>query len=252
MTDTQTLNLRPPVWALLGAVVIAGLFFVYGKSMENKDRTPATINVSGDGRVFATPDIAEMSFGVQTGRRASAKEAIDALKRSMDAVYAAVKEAGVPEKDIQNQQFSLSPEYSWTNNRQTIIGYAGSQMLRVKVRDLDKVSGVLAAATEAGANQAGDVQFTIDDPQKLRDQARDEAIEEAQENAKALAKQLGVSLGELKGFSEGGGYTPPMPYYGRMGGGTAVAEDAAMNQSVPLPAGEQEITVQVNLTYEVD
>ena len=193
------------------------------------------------------PDIASLSFGVTTGRRVSAKDAMTVLSRQMNAVFDAVKKEGIEQKDFTTEQFSLSPVYDWSNNRQTIIGYEASQSLRVKVRDLDKVPDVLSAATNAGANQAGSVNFTIDDPEKAQAEAREEAIENAKEKAQVLARQLGLHLGRITSFNEnGGGYNPPMPMYSRA---ENMAADGA--QALPMPSGEQDVNVTVSITYEL-
>lgn len=255
MADQHDITLHPPVWALIAAVVIGGAFYIGGKNIEADSSDPAqhgSITVSGDGRVFTPPDIAELSLGVQTGRQATAGVAMERLKTSMDKVIAAVKAAGVEEKDISTQSFYLNPAYDWNNGQQIARGYEASQSLSIKVRDLDKVSEILGAATNAGANQAGNVNFTVDNPEEKRAEARAEAIEEAKEKARELAGQLGVSLGEITGFNENyGGYTPPI-YYSReaygIGGG---ADMAVENKAVQLPTGEQEINVSVSITYEI-
>lgn len=246
--DTQTLLLRPPVWALLLAVLIGGGFYLGGKTIEAQDHTLTTISVSGEGKVTAPPDIAELVFGVQTGRQDSAKTAMQLLTQNMTKVIDAVKASGVAEKDIATEQFSLNPEYDWTDGKQVSRGFQAMETLRVKVRDLDKVSDVLGSATNAGANQAGSVSFTMDDPEVLRAQAREKAIAQAQGKALKLAGDLGLRLGKIKGFSEGG-VTPPMPLYrsemavsADMGGG---------GTGVPLPSGQQDVTAQVTITYEL-
>lgn len=246
MADNDTL--RPPAWALLLAVVIGGGFYLGGVVLETEDRVPATIVVSGEGKVTAVPDIAELSFGVQTGRRSSAKVAMEKLRKDMQAIVEAVKNVGIEEKDIRTENFQLNPAYDWSDGRQVLQGYEANQSLRAKVRDLEKVNDVLEAATNAGANQAGSVSFTIDDPYALQTQAREKAIAKAKENAQKLAAQLGVRVVRLTSFSEGGGGTPPpVPFYGR-----AMMEAGMGGEGeLPLPAGEQEITVQVTLTYEV-
>jgi uncharacterized protein YggE len=176
------------VWALIAAVFIGGAFFVWGKTVETRDHSPTTISVSGEGRVFTAPDIAELSFGVQTGRKATAKEALAMLKDRMNAAFDAVKKTGVEEKDIQTESFWLNPVYDWTQNQgQVFRGFEASQSLRVKVRDLDKVSDVLEAATGAGANQAGGVNFTVDEPETKRAEAREKAIAQAKEKAQTMA-----------------------------------------------------------------
>lgn len=250
--DEHLLKLRPPLWLPIAVALLVGGSYVAGKHIEVRGYQPVTISVSGEGKITATPDIAQLSFGVQTGPQPTAKAAMDKLQKSMNAAFEAVKALGVAEKDISVQSLWLNPSYDWSNGKQTLRGYEANQSLNVKVRDLDKVSDVLSAATNAGANQAGGVQFTIDDPQVLQAQAREKAIVNAQEKAKELAMQLGVELGDLKGFSEGGG-AYPMSYMAKdvmmmesrgMGGGGGDA-------GVPLPAGEQEVMVNVNLTYEV-
>ncbi len=250
--DEHLLKIRPPVWLPLLVVLIAGSSYIAGKHVEVSGYQPVTISVNGEGKVTAVPDIAELSFGVQTGPQPTAKAAMEKLQKSMNAAFEAVKALGIEEKDISVQSLWLNPSYDWNNGKQTLRGYEANQSLSVKVRDLDKVSDVLSAATNAGANQAGGVTFTIDDPEILRADARKKAIANAQEKAEQLAEQLGVELGDLKGFSEGGGgYQPPMPYMAKtammesVGGGMADA-------SVPLPAGEQEVMVNVSMTYEVE
>lgn len=244
--DEHTLNLRPPVWALFAAVAIAGTFFLIGKAMEAEQQDIGTIVVTGDARVFAAPDIAEVTFGVQTGPQRTAKAALDRIDRDMKAIIAAVKKLAIEEKDISTQQFYMNPIYDWTDGRQRLLGYEANQMLSVKVRDLDRVGEILQAATAAGANQAGGITFRIDDPDQLRTEARGEAIKEARERAELLASQLGVALGDLQSFSEGFGAVPPGPIMDRamgMGGG---------GEGLAVPEGEQEVSVTVTLTYEID
>lgn len=245
--DDHRIFLRPPLWLPIAIALVVGGSYISGKFVETRDRERLIISVSGDGRVFAVPDIAELSFGVQTGRVETAKVAMEKLRKDMDAIFRAVKVLGVDEKDIRTEHFSLNPVYDWTEKGQVFRGFEASQSFQVKVRDLDQVDDVLTAATDSGANQAGNVQFIIDDPEKQRAEAREEAIAEAKEKAKLLAANLGKRLGKLKGFSEGGGgWVQPvmMMRAEKVGMGGAVPD-------LPLPAGEEEVRVQVTLTYEL-
>ncbi len=100
-----------------------------------------------------------------------------------------------------------------------------------------------------GANQSGGVSFTIDEIDDLQAQAREEAIQDAQDKAKKLAAQLGLSLGEIRGFNEGYAGSPPMPYYDR----AVMMNDAGESKAMApeIPAGQQEVTANVSITYEV-
>lgn len=242
--------MRHPVWLPIILALIVGGLYITGKYIESQDLRPVTISVNGEGKIMAVPDIAELSFGVQTGRQETAEKAMEILTNKMTAVFDAVKALDIDEKDIMTQSLSLNPSYDWDEGKRTDEGFEANQNLRVKIRDLDQMSAVLSAATSAGANQAGSVGFTIDDPEELRAQAREKAIKNAEEKAQALAAQLGKSVGKLKGFNEGGGYYEPryekamaMDMAGGMGGGGQVAP--------PIPAGEQEINVTVSLVYEL-
>lgn len=230
---------------MIAALLSGG--YIGGKFVETRDRERLTISVSGNGRVFAPPNIAELSLGVQTGRRETAKVAMETLRKDMDAIFRIVKDHGVEEKNIRTEHFSLNQVYDWTEKGQVFRGFEANQSFSVRVRDLDQVDNVLTAATEAGANQVGGIQFTIDDPEVQRAEARKTAIIEAQKKAQILAANLGKRLGNLKGFSEGSdGWVQPMMLMR--------AEKAGMGgdaPDLPLPAGEQEVTVKVTLTYEL-
>ena len=236
--------------ALLLSILLAGGMFVLGKYIERQDFSPVTISVQGRGEVTATPDIAELTFGVDTQRQPSAEAAMNVLSAKMTAVIDAVKQQGIEEKDIATQNLSLQPSYDWDEGTRTDRGFEANQSLRVKIRDLTKIGQILTAATSEGANQAGGVSFTIDDPENLQAAAREEAIANASEKAKALAAQLGKQLGKMKGFSEGGGEVPtPYPYAfdtAMMRGGVGGAAEA-----IPVPSGEQEVVVTVMMTYEL-
>jgi uncharacterized protein YggE len=233
---------------MIVAVALGGFFYIHGKKLETRTQNTATISVSGEGKTSMSPDVAQLQFGVQVQREQTAKQAMSKLSTQMKAVIDAVKQAGVPDKDIRTESLSLNPAYDWTDKGQVARGFDASQSLSVKVRDLDRVSEVLSVAANAGANNIGGVNFTIDDPEQARATARKEAITQAQEKAKILAGQLGMNLGKLQGFSEGGGGYPPMPYRS-MAGSAMMEKDVAVNAVVP--AGEEEIQVQVTLTYEL-
>jgi hypothetical protein len=129
-----------------------------------------------------------------------------------------------------------------------LSGYTISQSVTVKIRDLTKISDVLAKAGESGANQVGGLNFTFDDPENLKVQARDKAIVNAKSKAETLANSLGIKLGRIVGFIEGGSAPYPITMYKSaeaygMGGGGAAPQ---------VEAGSQDITSNVSITYEID
>lgn len=248
--EEKALYLKPPMWLPIVVALVAGGMYVAGKYVETRYMNQFTITVQGQGSVQAAPDIAMLNFGVQTGRQKTADGAMKMLSDNMTKVVDAVKASGVEEKDITTQYLSLNPAYDWNDGRRIDQGFEANQSLVVKVRDLSKISGVLDAAVRAGANQAGSVGFTIDDPENLREEAREKAITQAQAKAVKLAGDLGVTLGKMQGFWEDTGYSPvPMMKMEASGvGGYGGGADMA---SPPIPAGEQEVAVNVSITYRI-
>lgn len=232
------------------AVILGGFFYIAGQSISVKETTSTgqipSISVSGEGKVMAAPDVAKLSFGASTGRVPTAEAALDTLAKDMNAVIAALKELGVDDKDIATQSLYLNPAYDWNDGTQIPRGFEASQQLTVTIRDLGSIGDALTAATRAGANQIGGVQMTIDNPEELRAQARAAAIENAKEKAEKLADELDVDLGDIVSFSEGyNGNQPPIMYDRAMGVGGA-------SESLPVPSGEQELSVTVTIGFEIE
>lgn len=251
LMDEKAIYLKPPVWLPIIVALVAGSLYVTGKYVETRHVDQFTINVQGRGEIVAVPDIATLNFGMQTGRQKTADGAMKILTEKITKIMAALDSVGVEENDIRTQHLSLNPSYDWNEGRRINEGFEANQSLVVKVRDLEKISNVLDAAVKAGANQAGSVNFTIDDPENLRAEARAKAITNAKEKAELLAADLGVRLGRMQGFWEEQGYNEPRyaktmsmdMAEGGYGGGGPIAP--------PLPAGEQEVVVTVNLTYRL-
>ncbi len=217
-----------------------------------------TITVSATGEVYARPDLAMISFSVVTeGETADATMKENSQK--MNVIIEVIKNRGVEAKDLKTTNFSITPRYEWHKNGKTyaeyqptgervLAGYDVQQTLEVKIRDLDKIGDVIRAATVAGSNQMGGLQFTIDKQDEFVNQARQDAIKKAKVKAKELASQLNVDLGKIINFSEGGVY--PRLYESKamgIGGG-----DMTFAPAPNVEVGENKIEVTVNITYEIN
>ncbi len=213
-----------------------------GKAVRDRDM----ITVSGEGKVTATPDLAQISLGVQTDGL-TVKQAQTTNTQKMNAIIAAVKSLGVADKDIQTNNYSISPKIDWSNGKQNITGYTVSQNVTVKVRALDKAGDVLARAGELGANQVGGINFTIDDPKALQDEARIKAIKDARTKAQQLADEIGLTIVKVVTFSESNGYIPPV--YPIMNKAMDMAAQVA--PAPTIEAGSLDVTSDVSVTFEV-
>jgi uncharacterized protein YggE len=239
---------------LLLAIALGGLFYLGGQyvasqpqRVEQEVAANREITVTGNGKVMAAPTIAQITLGVTTGPQSNAQAAMELLTRRFTSVVEAVKAEGVAEDDIKTTNLSVNPVYDFREGQQTIRGFEASESIEVKVRDLDKVGAIVSRATQEGVNQAGGIQFVIDDPEDLQREAEAKAIEDARKNAEALADTLGVGLGRVKTFSTAPGVVPPTPFYA-----TAELKAAdARGGDVPVNPGTNEISATVQVTYEL-
>lgn len=202
------------------------------------------ITVTATGQVSQAPDRASVSAGVVTqAKTADAAMAANAAK--MSAAFEQLRAAGIEEKNIRTSQMSLNPRLSYQDRKSPKIdGYEVRNTVSATTDNLDKVGPMLDALVKSGVNNINNVSFSISEPDIAMAHARDKAIKAAKAKAEAMASAAGVSLGALMSISESsrGGYAPQAVAYAR----TALAE-----VSTPIAAGEQNLSVSVNLTYEI-
>lgn len=248
---------------LIGAVaIVATLSFAYAAFMYIKiyDRSSEPANfrsftVQSDGKAVGTPDIAEFSFDVITEGGSDIAKLQTENTTKMNAALDYVKSKGIDKKDLATQQYSIEPRYETTycdyNSGQpckpaTIVGYTIRQSANVKIRDFSLISGLLTGVVDSGANSVSQLQFTIDDPTKLENYARAEAIRKAQQKANSIAKAAGFSIGRLLNINEN--------FYPIFAQRDMMASSVSMEKSAPAPViepGSQEISVTINLQYEI-
>jgi uncharacterized protein YggE len=234
--------------AALPALVLgfAPLALAAQEAAPTAPQLPRMIQVVGEGRATATPDMARISLGVSQQAK-TAGEAMDAMSAGMATVLATLGERGVAQNDIQTGQLMLEPAYNYNtpDGNPVMTGFIATQILDVRVRDLGALGEVLDAVVEGGANRVNGVTFDVTDPQAVTDEARRDAVEDARARAELYAEASGVGLGELVSISESTIYTPPMPMYDARGG----AEQA---MSVPIAPGELSMVTNVTVTYAIE
>lgn len=203
------------------------------------------LDVSATGEVSRVPDIAIISAGVVT-RAATATAAISENATRMERVRAALRRAGVAERDIQTSSVNLNPDYVYAERQPPrLTGYQATNTVSVRFRDIRNSGRILDALVAEGANSINGPTLTIDKPEPALDEARTKAIAAGRARADLYARALGMRVVRLLSVSEGTAFEPVRPVaYGR-----AVAMDAsAKTEIVP---GEQELQVTVQMSFEL-
>lgn len=257
---------RPLVLAGTAALVVLIIFLLtLTDHISNTATNTNTISFSGEGKIFAVPDIAVVSFSIITEAPTS-KKAQDNNSEKSNQVIKFLKDQGIEDRDIKTSSYNVYPQYNYprpcplsdsqyditypcVQNETKITGYQVNQTFEVKIRDLEKVSTILDGLVSAGANQVNNLGFKVDNEEGLKEQAREMAIKDAKEKANKLKKQLGIRLGKIVNYSEGGNYPPfylKAEALDSRGGG--VGGDGPIPS---VPAGENEIIVNITITYQI-
>jgi hypothetical protein len=203
------------------------------------------LSISARAEASRVPDVATLSTGVVT-QAADANAALKANSAQMARVVAAIRAAGVPERDVQTSGISIQPQYRYADNQPPVItGYQASNTVSLKVRDIARLGQVLDALVAAGANQVDGPNFEIDKPEAVYDEARQAALAQAQARAQMYANTLGMRVRRIVSISEGGGFQPPMPMMMK-----AVAMDARM-ESAPVAPGETTLSANLDVVFEL-
>jgi uncharacterized protein len=203
------------------------------------------LDISADGEVTRAPDIATLSAGVVTSGSSAAAAMADNARR-MAAATAALRQAGVADRDIRTSSLSLQPRYADTNGDQPprIVGYQASDQLSVTFRDIKRAGPILDALVGQGVNQINGPDFALEHPDAALDEARAQAMQKARARAETYAKAAGLSVKRIVAIQETGGYSPPQaPRPFMMMARAKAATD--------LQPGEEKIGVTVNVTFEL-
>jgi uncharacterized protein YggE len=206
--------------------------------------TGTKLEITATGEVTRVPDLATISAGVVT-RSATASAAIQQNANRMERVRAALKSAGIADRDIQTSSISLNPEYRYENNLPPkLTGYTATNQVSIRFRDIRNSGQILDALVSEGANQINGPNLSIDHPESALDEARTKAAAAGRARAEVYARALGMRVVRLLSVSESGGYStpPPMPMAMR-----AQAADAATK----IDPGEQQLQVTLAMTFEL-
>lgn len=204
------------------------------------------LQVSAQGEVRRAPDVAEIGVGVVT-QAADAQAALKANAEQMNRVVAAVRRAGIEDKDVQTSGVNLQPQYQYGENQPPKLnGYQAQNRVSVKVRDIGDVGKVLDALVAQGANQIDGPSFTLDKPETALDEARRAALAKAQARAKMYADAISLRVMRIVSIDESGaGFQPPRPMM------MAKTEMVMDSSTTPVMPGEQTHSVSINVVFEL-
>jgi len=233
----------------LAALVLCAAFLPRAAIAQQAPSITQTIagtrlDISATGEVARVPDVAVISAGV-VSRSATATAALSDAADRMARVLAALKRAGVEDRDVQTSNVSLNPEYRYPENQAPqLVGYTATNTVTVRFRDIRNSGKILDALVGQGANQINGPNLTIDKPEEALDEARAKAVAIGRSRAELYARSLGMHVVRLVAATESGGYAVPPPMPVMMEARMAAAE-------TKIEPGEQKLQVTLSMTFEL-
>ncbi len=227
-------------------VIIKQLNISYPLTIVTKP-APSNLAVVGEGKIDVVPDTSTIQAGIVVSNAPTVEDAQKQIDNVNNKIVDSLKQLGIQKKDIKTSNYAINPNYSYDGGRNQITGYNGNANVTITVKQQDLLQQVTSAVTKAGANQVYGAQFSVENPEKFREQAREKAITNAKEQAQKLAQNLGLRLGRIVNIVEStpGGQPIPMALNreaGGLGGGAGAP--------VQIEPGSQTITSTVTLYFE--
>jgi uncharacterized protein YggE len=198
------------------------------------------ITVGGEAVVYVKPDKIIISFGIETSDldiSVAKQKNNDIMKKAV----AALRDCGVPDKDIQTDYLSLQPRFRSDLAKEVFLGYFVRNTFIVTLNEATKMEDVVTKVLQTGVNYIHNVDFQTAEFKKFREQARELALRAAREKADRMASVLGQSVGsplQINEISSGS----PWVYYSSWGGwGSSRSSPMTQNTIQDVRGGSGEV-----------
>ncbi len=205
-----------------------------------------TITLTGHGEVATAPDMATITLGVQS-EAADASVALRDTSAKTAEILAVLEGSDIDARDMQTSDLSLNPMWDnrkmSENGRPKVAGFMARNTLTIRVRDLERLGAVLDAVVSVGANNLHGLQFGVQNPQPLQDDARVRAVADAKRKAALYAEAAGVTLGPILSINEVGHRAP---------GPQVVMEMAQSRMDVPVAEGAVGLSADVSIIFAIE
>jgi uncharacterized protein YggE len=252
MENIKKQNYRVIVVIAIGIILAFGFILQLSgsRSVLSANATPQGITVNGEGNISVKPDMVRVALGMEASA-ATAKEAQQKNTAVMNKIVAGLKILGLASKDIQTTDFSLFPErrYDKASGQNQLANYRAVNQVTLTIRDLSKLGAAIDQSIRAGANNVQNVSFSVESPEKWRDQAIAKAVKEARAKADALAKAAGMPIKRIIAINEAG--INVSPYQMDYSLKRAEVSGAGDSTNPPLEPGSVKVTANVQMNFGI-
>lgn len=234
-------------YKFIALTFLFAFLFVSSSNAQGVKYEQQTINVNGSGEVSISPDIANISFSIETNAKtasAAVKENADKTNKVLEALKSQIGE----DDKLSTTGYNLSPMYEYNNQtkKSEFTGYKATNTVLVKTYNLKKIGTLIDSAAEAGSNNIRGLTFDSTKRNDYRREALVKAVKDARATADTVANAAGVQITTIYQISPS--YNYPVPVYRDY----SESKMAAAPPSTPIEAGEITIKASVNMVFGIE
>lgn len=215
------------------------LFSLISTMAIAQNQTP-TVEVVGEGIVYATPDMVNISISIE-------KEGLDLKNLRQKNGEAVAQVLQLLSKELPMENFQTSYVSLYKDDYNKLNKYRVVQNINIKLEDISKYDNLMNAIFDAGVNRIDGISFGVKNKEKLLQEARVAAIDDARKKALLYAVSLDQNIGKAIKIKEVNSHfndIQPVERMSKMSLGSTKSDNT-------LAVGKIAIEAQVNVAFEL-
>ena len=215
------------------------LFSLISTMTIAQNQTP-TVEVVGEGIVYATPDMVNISISIE-------KEGLDLKNLRQKNGEAVAQVLQLLSKELPMENFQTSYVSLYKDDYNKLNKYRVVQNINIKLEDISKYDNLMNAIFDAGVNRIDGISFGVKNKEKLLQEARVAAIDDARKKALLYAVSLDQNIGKAIKIREVNSHfndIQPVERMSKMSLGSTGSDNT-------LAVGKIAIEAQVNVAFEL-
>ena len=217
------------------------LFSLISTMAIAQNQTP-TVEVVGEGIVYATPDMVNISISIE-------KEGLDLKNLRQKNGEAVAQVLQLLSKELPMENFQTSYVSLYKDDYNKLNKYRVVQNINIKLEDISKYDNLMNAIFDAGVNRIDGISFGVKNKEKLLQEARVAAIDDARKKALLYAVSLDQNIGKAIKIKEVNSHFNDIQPVERMS--KMSLESPANGNDNTLAVGKIAIEAQVNVAFEL-
>ena len=212
-----------------------------------------TIRVKGKGKISVKPDTIKITIKAK-GLRWNYDETIEQSTQDTRILRDALKNAGLDPKDLKTTYFSIDSKYESYRDKnddykEKFVGYEYEHRTYIKFENDNKILGkVLYELAHCDVKVKFDINYTVKDKEKVKNDLLEKAVKDSTTKAKVLAKASGVKLKEILNIDYSWGeidiYSSPMD--------DLMVREAASTYDIDIEADDIDVQDTVTITWIIE